>query len=181
MIIETIVWCIFTIFIVILSALKTKHFSNIKSFNNTSKKYELLKVKPSKSKTINDKMEYVRQKTNTGQDFMTIIISIIIFIVGFIIIIYPMISNIITGLWVSLIFSIVFALIIARIQFNKIVFEYKFIDGFIGYLFASILMVYIKFIHTIPIILLVILSILIIIISNKYINKIFGNKNIKIF
>ena len=176
MIIETIVWILFTIFIVWLSAVKTKHFMKEKSFKRSVKEYEAMKAKPSLTKTIDDKMDYLRQKTNSGNDVMTVVISSIIFIIGFIVLAYSKVPNFSIGIIVALTFSLIFAFIFARLQFTKAIMEYKFIDAFIGYLFASMFMIYVKFIHNIPLLLLLGISIAIMIFVNKYINRWVGNE-----
>lgn len=132
MIIETIVWILFTIFIVWLSAVKTKHFMREKSFKRSVKEYEAMKAKPSLTKTIDDKMDYVRQKTDSGNDVMTVVISSIIFIIGFIVLAYSKVQNFSIGIIVSLIVSLIFAFLFAKLNFTKAIMEYKFIDSFIG-------------------------------------------------
>lgn len=179
MIIETIVWIIYCIFIVWLSAVKQKHFMRERSFKKATKDLYDMKNKPSLSKTLDDKMSYLRQKTDAGQDVMTMIISTIIFIIGFSVTIYSRVTNFYAGLVAALVFALVFAFIFAKIQFTKYILEYKFIDAFIGYLFASTLMIYVKFIHNMHIILLLILSIAVMIAINKTMDKWVGNENIK--
>jgi len=179
MIIETIVWLIFSIFIVWLSAVKMKHFMKDKAFNKATKELNDLKHKPSKSKTIDDKMDYVRQKTENGQDFMSMILSTIIYIIGFGTMIYPNITNIYSGIIVAVIFSLLFAYLFSKLAFDKNILAYKFIDSFIGYLFASTLMVYVKFIHNMHILLLLGLSLVVMILINKTMDKLVGNEIIK--
>ena len=179
MIIETIVWILFTIFIVWLSAMKTKHFMREKGFKKATKDFYKIQSKPTINKTIEEKMSYVRQKTETGQDIMTVVISIIIFIMGFITLVYSKVLNLSQGLVAAFIFALVFSFVFAKLQFTKHIMEYKFIDAFIGYLYAATFMVYVKFVEHIPIILLLVLSIGIMILINNKINKWVGNEIIK--
>lgn len=179
MIIETIVWILFTIFIVWLSAVKTKHFMKERAFRKMNKDLLRMQMKPSLDKTLDDKMDYLRQKTNSGGDFMSIILSAIIFIVVFSILIYSRLPNIYVGLCSALAFALIFSWIAARIQFKKYVYEYKFIDSFIGYLFASTFMVYVKFTDNMYSLLLLAISIALMILLHNKINKWVGNEDLK--
>jgi len=179
MIIETIIWMIFTLLTVLFSALKTKHFMKEPGYRRMVEQYNIIKDKPTITKTMDDKKDYLRQRTENGKDFMTMIISTIIFLVGFFVLIVPRIENIYSGLISAFVFSLLFAWIFAKIQFTKHIYEYSIIDKFIGYLFASTFIMYVKFIEHIPTLLLLLVSIILMVWSNKYINRWVGNEVIK--
>ena len=172
MIIELIVWTIFVVFIVLMNTLKTKHFSKIPEYVKLTNNYISMKDKPSKSKTMADKMDYVRQKTDTGNDFMSMILSIVMFVAVFTTLIYSRIPNIYVGLGVVLVFSLVFAFIVAKLQFKGLVFEYTVIDRFINYTFITTLMVYLRFVDHIHPILFIIYSIIIMFLFSSPIKKV---------
>lgn len=167
MLIETIVWIFFVLFIVLLSALKQKYFMGFESYRFATKGYYDMKSKPSLSKTLDDKMDYLRQKTESGNDLLTIVVSAIIFVLGFIVMIYSRLPNIYVGLGAALIFSLVFSWVAAGLQFKDCFREFKIIDSFIGYLFASTLMVYVRFIDNMHPLLLILLSILIFLLTRN--------------
>lgn len=176
MIIETIVWLLFTVFIVWLSAVKTKHFMHERKFKNYFKKYNALKEQPTITKTLDDKKDYLRQKTKGGNDIIQVVISAIMFLGIFFTLIYRNLPAFTGGIVVALIFSFTLAYIFAKLQFDGIIREFKFIDSFIGYWYGSTFLVYVKFLDTIYPILLMVISIAVMIIVNKRINKLVGNE-----
>jgi len=176
MIIETIVWVVFTIFIVWLSAMKTRFFMKEKRFKNYFKAYDKLKNQPTINKTLDDKKDYLRQKTEGGNDIVQVIISAIMFIGIFVTLIYRNIPAFTGGIIIALIFSGILAFVFSKLQFKEIIQEFKFIDSFIGYWYASTFLVYVKFLDNMYPILLLITSIAVMIISNNYINKWVGNE-----
>jgi len=176
MIIESLVWLTFTIFIVVISALKTKFFMKQKRFKNYIEALNKLKQISSPAKTLEDQKEYLRKKTEGGGDLVYIIVSMIIFLGGFVMLIYSKITNLNMGFLLAIAFSLIFAAVFSKVQFEGVIGEFKFIDSFIGFLFASTFMVYVKFIETgIPNILLLIISIGLMILINNKINKWVGN------
>jgi hypothetical protein len=171
MIIETIVWILFTIFIIWLSALKTKHFMKEKRFKNYFKAYTKLKDQPTITKTLDDKKDYLRQKTEGGNDIVQVVISAIMFLGIFVTLIYRNIPAFTGGIIVALIFSLIISFIFAKLQFSGVIYEFKFIDSFISYWYASTFLVYVKFLDNMYPLLLMVISITIMIFVNKWINK----------
>jgi len=153
MIIEIIVWILFSVFISYLSSLKIKFFNKDRKLKKTLKIITELKVKPHKG--LEDQMEYVRQKSNAGMDFTNTVASVIVFILLFIFFLAPRVKTLYLGLIMSVVLSVFAAWIISlmRTSFQ----EYAVIDTFIGYLYASIFITYVQFLDTPhPIILLII-------------------------
>lgn len=175
MITEILVWILFTIFIVWLSAVKTKHFSKERRLKNYLKKFNKLKEQPTITKTLDDKKEYLRQKTAGGKDILHMIISMILFIGAYFMLIHPKIPTFIIGISAAFVCSIILSWVFAKLQFEGIIYELKFVEAFIGYWYASTLLTYIKFLDIPNTLLFVIGSIIIMVIVNKPINRLVNN------
>lgn len=165
MIYEILVWIAFSIFVSYLSKLKTQFFNKDRKLQKTLKTINELKVKIHKG--LEDQMEYVRQKSDAGMDFTNTVAAIIIFVIIFIFVLAPRINTLNMGLILAVTFSIIAAWIFSLLRTSYK--DYAIIDTFIGYFYASIFIVYIKFIHTAHPLIMLGIGIITLWLTDKYI------------
>lgn len=175
MLTNILVWIVFTIFIAWLSTMKTRHFLKERKYKNYVKKFTTLKNKPTITKSLDDKMDYVRTKTEGGKDILPQIISIIIFFSTYILLIHKHIPTFSAGIIIVLLASIILSWIVSRIQFSGIIFELKFITTFIGYWYIMMLMIFIKFLYLPNIWIMIIGSIILMVAANKVVGRMYAS------
>jgi hypothetical protein len=144
MMLEIGVWILFSVFIAYLNIIKTDFFNKNKKFKKAIHTVALLKDKPRKN--LEEQKDYIRNKSDLGLDFSNTVFSLVIFCIIFLFFIFPRLPNFTLGLIVAVTLSIIGALLFAlwRPAFK----DFAFIDTFIGYLYASVFLDYVKFLDT---------------------------------
>lgn len=144
---DTIYWWIGTIIYTLISMFKEKLFD--KNIALSKDKNIIIKTKEKYIKTVKQQKDYIRAKSNLGQDFIIMVFSIIIFYIAFITLLYPRIPNIGVGIIVVIIFSAIFSFIYTKYLTNSVHFWHNMINAFMNKAYVGFFLIYIKFFHTI--------------------------------
>lgn len=157
MIVETLFWIALTVFFAWVGMRKERFFKDQTSHATI----RMSETKGKKYKTVEEQMEYVRDRANFGQDYVNVALGIVAYILIFYLIIYPNITDLQSGLLIVPFFALAFAYVSSRYIHPKEYFQYQFTTSFLNYFQVSLFFVYVRFINTIHPLLLLLLSILI--------------------
>ena len=164
--VETMVWWAGTWIFAMVSIFKEKLFMQDKSFSKD--KQVLVKTKNIYIKTVKQQKDYIRAKSDLGQDFVTMVVSIIIFYLAFTTFLYRHIKVFYIGVIIVIVFAALFSYIYTKYFLNGKHFIYNMSNSFMNKLYVGVFLVYIKFFGTIYPLLLLIGSIIIMLGTNYF-------------
>lgn len=155
-------WIIFSVFILLLHKAKERFFNNM--VGTASAKVKALKKVYRKS--LDEQKDYVRAKTDSGKDFVNVVVSLFLFLAVFRFLFIPRMSSFVMSLVVGVVLAL-FLSWIAAMMFPEHVKEYHIINTFINFLFGVVLLSYLRFIYIPYSIILIVITILIMILFEQ--------------
>lgn len=160
--INTMFWLVITL-IFITSTLTINKLFRYKDKRIDKQTKELERIKKIKFKSILDQKNYLRTKTDLGQDFIYGVINLMLFFIGFRLLILPRIQSVLIGVISAVIFASLFAYFTASYILPKKYFTKNFVSTLLSISYVGSFIVYLKFFKTINVLILAVLMIIVMI------------------